>query len=57
MNERLSLLTLIILGEGVIGSTKTVGYIWPDEATPSGNGIFAMFSIIIMLVSFVFSDG
>lgn len=51
MAERLSLLTMIIIGEGVIGSTKTAGVIWPTTSKPSVGGVIEMVSIIVMLVS------
>jgi low temperature requirement protein LtrA len=51
MAERLSLLTMIIIGEGVIGSTKTAGMLWPTTSSPDGKGVIAMVSIIVMLVS------
>jgi low temperature requirement protein LtrA len=51
MAERLSLLTMIIIGEGVIGSTKTAGALWPTTSNPTVGGVIAMISIIVMLVS------
>lgn len=56
MAERLSLLTMIIIGEGVIGSTKTAGIIWPTTSKPSVGGVVEMVSIIIMLVSECFNS-
>ncbi|CAG8977517.1 hypothetical protein HYALB_00008696 [Hymenoscyphus albidus] len=50
MAERLSLLTMIIIGEGVIGSTKTAGLIWPTTSKPSVGGVIEMVSIIVMLL-------
>ncbi|KAL2071971.1 hypothetical protein VTL71DRAFT_11314 [Oculimacula yallundae] len=50
INERLSLLTMIIIGEGVIGVTKTVGYLWPTEQLPTWGNAVAMLSIIVMLL-------
>lgn len=52
MNERLSLLTMIIIGEGVIGVSKTVGYLWPTEEAPTGGNIIAILSIVAMLVGY-----
>jgi hypothetical protein len=43
---------MIIIGEGVIGSTKTAGALWPTTSNPSAGGIVEMVSIIVMLVSF-----
>ena len=51
MAERLSLLTMIIIGEGVIGSTKTAGALWPTTSNPSVGGVISIVCIIIMLVS------
>jgi low temperature requirement protein LtrA len=56
MAERLSLLTMIIIGEGVIGSTKTAGALWPTTSNPTSGGVVAMVSIIVMLVSFTAHD-
>lgn len=50
MNERLSLLTMIIIGEGVIGVTKTAGYLWPTSYAPTPGAIVAVLSIVVMLV-------
>ncbi|KAH6671945.1 bacterial low temperature requirement A protein-domain-containing protein [Halenospora varia] len=50
MNERLSLLTMIIIGEGVIGVTKSSMYLWPKEKMPDINNLVALISIIIMLL-------
>jgi low temperature requirement protein LtrA len=51
LNERLSLLTLIIIGEGVIGVSKTVGKLWPSSTAPDGGTVVAVLSIVILLVS------
>lgn len=51
--ERLSLLTMIIIGEGVIGSTKTAGALWPTTSNPEAGGVVSMISIIVLLVSFL----
>lgn len=45
MNELLSLLAMIIIGEGVIGVSKTVGYLWPTEEAPSAGSVVAMVSM------------
>jgi low temperature requirement protein LtrA len=50
MNERLSLLTMIVIGEGVIGVTKTIGYLWPTEGSPSLGNVISLISIVVMLV-------
>jgi len=52
MNERLSLLTMIIIGEGVIGASKTVGYLWPTGSSPTVGNLIAILSIVILLVRF-----
>lgn len=51
MNERLSLLTMIIIGEGVIGATKTVGYLWPIGYAPTWGNALALLSVVFLLVS------
>lgn len=51
LNERLSLLTLIIIGEGVIGVSKTVGKLWPSSTAPDSGAVVAILSIVILLVS------
>lgn len=51
MNERLSLLTMIIIGEGCIGISKTAGYLWPTTYSPSYGSLVAILSIVVMLVS------
>lgn len=51
MNERLSLLTMIIIGEGCIGISKTAGYLWPTTYTPSYGSLVSILSIVVMLVS------
>jgi low temperature requirement protein LtrA len=50
MNERLSLLTMIIIGEGVIGVSKTVGYLWPTAYAPAAENIITTISIVVLLV-------
>lgn len=49
MKERLSLLTMIIIGEGVIGITKTAGKLWPTAYAPPVGSIIATLSIVVML--------
>ncbi|KAH8667613.1 hypothetical protein BGZ60DRAFT_470391 [Tricladium varicosporioides] len=41
---------MIIIGEGVIGITKTSMYLWPKESMPDINNLVALISIIIMLL-------
>jgi low temperature requirement protein LtrA len=51
LNERLSLLTIIIIGEGVIGVTKGVGKMWPTDSMPAAGVIVEVLSIVALLVS------
>ncbi|KAG9228369.1 hypothetical protein BJ875DRAFT_389552 [Amylocarpus encephaloides] len=41
---------MIIIGEGVIGSTKTAGALWPTTSNPSAGGVVSIVCIIIMLM-------
>ena len=50
LNERLSLLTLIIIGEGIIGVTKTVGKLWPGDEAPNGGSVITILAIVILMV-------
>jgi hypothetical protein len=51
LNERLSLLTIIIIGEGVIGVTKVIGKMWPTDAVPEGGVVLELISVVILLVN------
>lgn len=51
LNERLSLLTIIIIGEGVIGVAKGVGKMWPTDSLPTAGVIVEVLSIVALLVS------
>jgi low temperature requirement protein LtrA len=50
MNERLSLLTIIIIGEGVIGVTKGIGKMWPTDSLPVAGVVVEILSIVVLLV-------
>jgi low temperature requirement protein LtrA len=50
LNERLALLTIIIIGEGVIGVTKGIGKMWPPDTMPSTGVIIGVLSTCALLV-------
>ncbi len=50
LNERLSLLTIIILGEGVIGISKAVGKMWPTNGFPGAGSVTEILSVVAVLV-------
>jgi low temperature requirement protein LtrA len=49
--QRMSLLTLIILGEGVIGSTKSIAKIVQNDETFSGAVVGQIISAVLIIVS------
>jgi low temperature requirement protein LtrA len=57
LNERLSLLTLIIIGEGIIGVTKTVGKLWPGDQGPNGGAVVTILAIVILMVRIFLEPG
>jgi low temperature requirement protein LtrA len=49
--ERVGLLTLIIMGEGIIGMTENVATILQNSVTVSGRTIGSVVSAVLLIVS------